>query len=141
MLQLIFITLSSKSDQLKIDDPHGFGISLLCMGIVFMCLALLYIFFLVFGWIADRRSKLASHQPIKPVIQTAKKIEKVRHVTTNILQDGFETHGRDKEIYIAVIAMALRQYADDMHDIESGVISIKPHHTIWNEHMHSEFNK
>ena len=104
------------------------------MGIVFTSLILLYLFFLIFGWIADRRSKLAAKQPIKPVVQTAKKLEKVRHVTTNILQDGFETRGRDKEIYIAVISLALKQYLDDVHDIESGIISIKPHNTEWGAH-------
>ena len=111
-------TATMKSDQLKLDDPHGFGISIMCMGIVFLCLALLYVFFLIFGWTADRRSKLANVQPIKPVVQTAKKIEKVRQVTTNI----------------AVISFALRQYANDIHDVESGIISIKPHHTEWSAH-------
>ena len=124
----------SKIDKLKKDDPHGIGISILCMGIVFLCLALLYVFFLIFGWIADRRNRLAATQPIKPVVQTAKKIEKVRQVTTNILQDGFETRGRNKEIYIAVISMALKQYADDVHDVESGIISIKPHNSEWGAH-------
>ncbi len=127
-------TATQKSDQLKFDDPHGFGISIMCMGIVFLCLALLYVFFIIFGWTADRRAKIASTQPIKPVVQTAKKIEKVRHATSNILQDGFETRGRDKEIYIAVISLALRQYVNDVHDVESGIISIKPRHTDWNSH-------
>lgn len=123
---------TSKTEQLMHDDPHGIGITVMCMGIVFLCLLLLYMFFAIFGWVADRRSKLASTQPIKPVVSTAKKIEKVRQVTTNILQDGFSTRGRDKEIYVAVISMALKQYLDDVHDIESGIISIKPHQTEWN---------
>ena len=28
--------------RLKQDDPHGFGISILCMSVVFLCLALLF---------------------------------------------------------------------------------------------------
>lgn len=128
------IAETSKSEQLMHDDPHGFGITIMCMGIVFLCLALLYVFFLIFGWVADHRSKFAAVQPIKPVVTTAKKIEKVRQVTTNILQDGFSTRGRDKEIYVAVISMALQQYLDDVHDIESGIISIKPHQSDWNRH-------
>lgn len=124
----------TKIEKLKREDPNGIGITILCMGIVFTSLILLYLFFLIFGWVADRRSKLAAKQPIKPVVQTAKKLEKVRHVTTNILQDGFETRGRDKEIYIAVISLALKQYLDDVHDIESGTISIKPHNTEWGAH-------
>lgn len=127
----------SKAEKLKHDDPHGFGITLLCMGIVFACLALLYAFFAVFGYVADRRAKLkkvANVQPIKPIVKTSKKINEVRHKTTNILKDGMETKGRDKEIYIAVIAMALKQYTDNVHDVESGILTIKPHHSSWAEH-------
>ncbi len=128
----------SKVEKMKKDDPYGIGLTLLCMGIVFAALALLYIFFVIFGFVAERRNKIAQTQPIKPIVQTGKKLNEVRKVTTNILQDGLDTKGRDKEIYIAVIAMALRQYADDVHDLESGKLTIKPHHTSWNEH--NQFN-
>lgn len=127
-------TDESKIQKLKREDPHGFGITLLCMGIVFSCLALLYVFFLIFDWIADRRSKIASTHPIKPVVKTAKQFNKVKHVTSNILQEGMDFKGRDKEIYIAVISMALKQYLDDVHDIESGVLTIKPKTSAWGAH-------
>lgn len=117
--------------RLKQDDPHGFGISILCMGVVFLCLALLFVFFKIFGFVADRQKKIAKAQPIKPIIQTGKKIEEVRQITKNILQDGLETKGRDKEIYIAVISMALMQYQEDVHDVESGVLTIQEHNTSW----------
>lgn len=117
--------------RLKQDDPHGFGISILCMSVVFLCLALLFVFFKIFGFVADRQKKIAKAQPIKPIIQTGKKIEEVRQMTKNILQDGLETKGRDKEIYIAVISMALMQYQEDVHDVESGVLTIQEHNTSW----------
>ena len=117
--------------RLKQDDPHGFGISILCMSVVFLCLALLFVFFKIFGFVADRQKKIAKVQPIKPIIQTGKKIEEVRQITKNILQDGLETKGRDKEIYIAVISMALMQYLEDVHDVESGVLTIQEHQTSW----------
>ena len=120
--------------RLKQDDPHGFGISILCMSVVFLCLALLFVFFKIFGFVADRQKKIATVQPIKPIIETDKKIEEVRQITKNILQDGLETRGRDKEIYIAVISMALMQYQEDVHDVESGVLTIKEHQTSWAEH-------
>lgn len=120
--------------RLKQDDPHGFGISILCMSVVFLCLALLFVFFKIFGFVADRQKKIAKVQPIKPIIQTGKKIEEVRQITKNILQDGLETRGRDKEIYIAVISMALMQYQEDVHDVESGVLTIKEHQTPWAAH-------
>ena len=55
----------------------------------------------------------------------------MQNVTKVILKDGLQTAGIDKEIYIAVISMALKEYEDDVHDIESNVITIKPHHTNW----------
>ena len=86
-----FIQVSmSKIEKLKHNDPNGFGITVLCMGIVFSCLALLYVFFSIFGYVADRRNKLkkmAGVQPIKPIVKTSKKINEVRRKTTNILKD------------------------------------------------------
>ena len=125
---------SAASERLKEVDPHGFGLTALCMGIVFLCLALLYVFFLVFGWVADRKARIAVTPPVKPVVTTAKKINKVRHITSNILQEGLELKGRDKEVYIAVISMALKQYLDDVHDVESGILTIKPSHSSWGAH-------
>jgi hypothetical protein len=33
---------------------------------------------------------------------------------------------------MAVIAMALKQYEDDVHDVESGIITIAPKKSVWN---------
>ena len=126
--------VAEASDRLHEVDPHGFGLAAMCMGVVFLCLALLYVFFMVFGWFADRSKRIAVTQPVKPVVLTAKKLEKVRHMTSNILQEGMELKGRDKEVYVAVISMALKQYLGDVHDVESGVLTIKPTHSSWGEH-------
>lgn len=135
----------TKIEKLKKDDPHGIGITVLCMGIVFACLALLFIFFYIFGLVADHFNnvkKVAAKTPIKPVVKpvmkVGKKIDETVHVAKNILQDGIETKGRDKEIYIAVISMALKQYLDDAHDVESGILTIKPKKSAWG--AHSTFN-
>jgi hypothetical protein len=34
---------------------------------------------------------------------------------------------------LAVIGLALRQYEDDIHDVESGIITIKPKNTDWDD--------
>lgn len=40
-----------------------------------------------------------------------------------------------KEVY-AAIAMALHEYkGNNIHDKESGIITIKPHFTEWNAHL------
>ena len=129
----------SKIARLKRDDPHGFGITVLSMGIVFFCLALLYVFFRVLGVIImhQRNAKKADEktsvvQPVKVAKKATEKAAEVVHKTNVVLKDGLHSKGIDREIYIAVISMALKQYQDDVHDVESGIITIKPHHTMWN---------
>lgn len=129
----------TKIERLKRDDPHGFGITVLSMGIVFFCLALLYVFFRLLGLFMSHKyaiKKAGKIQPIKAAVKTGEMLAETGHKTKVILKDGLQTGGIDKEIYIAVISMALKQYEDDIHDIESNIITIKPHQTFWN--MHTE---
>ena len=106
------------------------------MGIVFFCLFLLFVFFWIFGLIMEHietAKKVAHTQPIKPITKTVEVTHDIAHATGNILQDGFEKKGIDKEVYIAVISMALKQYQDDVHDVESGIITIKSQRTGWSD--------
>ncbi len=128
----------SKIAKLKREDPHGFGISVLAMGIVFFCLALLFVFFTFFGLFMRHREtakKVTNLQPLKAGVKTVEKTMEIGHKTNVILQDGLKSKGIDKEIYIAVISMALKQYFDNVHDVESGVITIKPKNTEWNNEL------
>ena len=129
-------TDETKDAKLKREDPYGVGITLLAMGIVFFCLALLFVFFWIFGLImrnVETAKKVANTQPIKTVTKTVEVTHDIAHATGNILQDGLKTKGIDKEVYIAVISMALKQYQDDVHDVESGIITIKNHQTGWSD--------
>ncbi len=128
-------TGESKVAKLKREDPHGFGISILSMGIVFFCLALLYVFFRILGIFMARKQALKKAKNIPPVnvaVKVGEKLAETGHKTKVILKDGMKTQGIDKEVYIAVISMALKQYQDDVHDTESNIITIKPHQTLWN---------
>ena len=124
--------VETKTAKLKREDPYGFGITVLAMGIVFFCLALLFVFFTLFGFFMKHRSAVASIQPVKAGVKTVEKTMEVASKTSTILQDGLKTKGIDKEVYMAVIAMALKEYQDNVHDVESGVITIKPKNTDWN---------
>lgn len=127
----------SKVAKVKREDPYGIGITVLSMGIVFFCLALLYLFFRLLGvFMAHKQAlrKAGSIQPIKAAVKTGEIIAETGHRTKVILKDGLQTGGIDKEVYMAVIAMALKQYEDDVHDIESNIITIRPHHSNWNMH-------
>ena len=129
-------TDETKDAYLKREDPHGFGITLLAMGIVFFCLAILFVFFWIFGAIMrhlDTAKKVVNTQPIKPITKTVEVTHDLAHATGNLLQDGLKTRGKDKEVYIAVISMALKQYQDDVHDVESGIITIKSKDTDWTD--------
>ncbi len=120
----IITVTETKAAKLKKDDPYGFGITVLSMGIVFSCLALLYVFFTVFGYFmkkkqerkeAEEKERRKSRDKV-----LAERLNRVRTVDTY-----------EKEIYMAVIAMAIKQYEDDIHDIESGIITIIPKNTHW----------
>ena len=126
---------NDKIARTKEEDPHGFAITILAMGTVFVCLALLYVFFRLLGILMDhlnKAKKIANTMPIKPVTKTVKTVDEVIDKTAIVMKDGLKSKGIDKKTYIAVIAMALKQYQDDVHDVESGVISIKPRNTGWN---------
>lgn len=124
----------SKLSKIKRDDPHGFGITLLSMGIVFCCLALLWIFFTIFG-------KVMSHQQAKKDANAkAKHLERVSAVHDADDEDerAFprvtvrQGEPDDNDVYVAVISMALQEHFDHSHDHESGVITILPkEHTKW----------
>jgi Na+-transporting methylmalonyl-CoA/oxaloacetate decarboxylase gamma subunit len=123
-------------DKFKEQDPHGFAMAIMAMGIVFLCLALLWLFFTLFGMLMrhlDTAKKVANKQPIKPITKTVEKTLEVAHATSNVLQEGFDKKGIDMEIYMAVIGLALRQYEDDVHDVESGVITIRQKDTDWDD--------
>ena len=84
-------TDETKDAKLKREDPHGFGITLLAMGIVFFCLAVLFVFFWIFGLIMrhmDTAKKVVNTQPIKPITKTVEVTHDIAHATGNILQDG-----------------------------------------------------
>lgn len=128
----------SKVAKLKREDPYGFGIAILSMGIVFSCLALLYVFFCVLGIFMSHKQtikKAKNIQPVKAAVAAGGVIAETGHKTKVILKDGLQSSGIDKEVYIAVISMALKQYLDDVHDNESNIITIKPHSTMWNAHI------
>ena len=102
------------------------------MGIVFSCLALLFVFFSILGKImvnkekADKASREAGWVKLKtarmPIEAKDSKIPPSKKK-------------EDIDVYIAVIAMALKDYQDNLHDEESGIITIRPRHTMWNNEL------
>ena len=123
----------TKIARLKRDDPHGFGITVLSMGIVFSCLALLFIFFSILGKIMVRKEKAdrASREAGWVKVKTARMPIEAKHSKIPPSKKKEE----DIDVYMAVIAMALKEYQDNLHDEESGIITIRPRHTMWNNDL------
>ncbi|MCI6549596.1 MAG: OadG family protein [Prevotella sp.] len=131
-----FKTAESKISKWKREDPHGLALSFLSMGIVFSCLALLYVFFRLSGTYMEQKMRIKAATEKHPSLMALQKAGQIMadtgHKTNVILKDGLKTKGIDKEIYVALIAMELKEYLEDVHDVESDIITIKGKHTNWN---------
>lgn len=113
----------------KKSDPHGIAMTIISMGIVFLCLILLYVFFHVFGWILNRISMLNRVKSIRKIHESAAKL-------VVMAKEGTETKGIEMENYAAAIGLALYEYMGYMHDVESGVLTIQHHQTEWDSKDH-----
>lgn len=115
----------TKVEKFKREDPYGIAMAIMAMGIVFTCLATLWVFFTLFGMVMRKldAKKQAEAAPA-PV-----------SVSGDVIPVPAAPAGEkiDMELYMAVIGMALKQYEDDVHDVESGVITIKPKDTDWDD--------
>ena len=114
-----------KIAEFKEKDPYGIGMSVMGMGLVFTSLILLYIFFRIFGRIVASLERVNRFKAIVTMREQA-------HKATIIVKHGLDSKGVDKEIYAAVIAMALSEFEEEVHDIESGKITIQKKSTAWN---------
>ena len=54
-----------------------------------------------------------------------------------IAKEGIETRGIEMENYVAAITLALHEHLGNMHDIESGIITIQHHATEWESKDHT----
>lgn len=113
----------------KQRDPYGLAMTVIAMGIVFVCLILLSVFFQFFGWVLNRIQMLNRVKTIRTLHEKAGRL-------VVMAKDGTETRGIEMENYAAVIGLALHEYMGNMHDVESGVITIEHHDTEWADKSH-----
>lgn len=113
----------------KQNDPYGLAMTVIAMGIVFVCLILLSVFFQFFGWLLNRIQKLNRVKAIRTIHEKAGRL-------VVMAKDGTETRGIEMENYAAAIGLALHEYTGNMHDVESGVITIEHHETEWADKSH-----
>ena len=126
----VFVGNADKIKEWKEKDPHGLAMTLLSMGIVFACLLLLFVFFHLFGWIINRMNRAAKYKAIMALREQANKV-------VVIAKEGIESKGIPTENYVAAISLALHEYLGNMHDIESGVITIQRRSSEWDSKDHN----
>ena len=121
---------NDKIKEFKEKDPHGIAMTLMCMGVVFLCLVLLFVFFHIFGWAMNRAAMLARVRAIRAIHdQASRVVEMAKQGTT-------ETKGVDMETYTAVIGLALHEYFGGTHDLESGILTINQTTSTWADKSH-----
>ncbi len=124
----------TKVAQIKRDDPHGFGITILSMGIVFCCLALLWIFFTLFGKIMNRKQQQkrdTAKQAHKSRLEAVHDEDEDERAFPGVVVKSNKAADAEDDVYIAVISMALKQHLENIHDNESGIITLIPKITKW----------
>lgn len=104
-----------KQEKFAEQDSAGIGMAITAMSVVFSGLILLYVLFRLLGW--GMQSKKST--------ETSK--------TETMTENQFVTKTEDKEgeVY-AAIAMALHEEKNNVHDIESGILTITRQNSAWN---------
>lgn len=129
----------SKIAKLKKDDPHGIGITILSMGVVFTCLALLFLAIRIFGFVMRRSTVVKQVVDMNPGNM---KLDVSKATTKGAEAEDEEPSGDAKEEaeektpeitpeIAAVIAQAIQDYQDDVHVEESGIITLQPKQSAW----------
>ena len=94
----------SEADKFVIFDPGGIGMTMIAMSVVFLGLALLYIFFKILGFVMTK---------------DARKAVKLKEATSPGALQG----GLSGEVNAAIV-MALYLYGNELHDQEDPVITM-----------------
>ena len=99
-----------KHEKMRLADPHGISMTVTAVAVVFSALILLYLAFWALG---------------KLMIHIAKRNKQKASGTATVAPPvKIKNEGAIVGAEIAAIGMALKMYQDEMHDIESHVLTI-----------------
>jgi Na+-transporting methylmalonyl-CoA/oxaloacetate decarboxylase gamma subunit len=120
------LDLTAGASRMAETDPHGWTLTLIAVTTVFSALFILYLIYSLIGKAANAGT---------PGPKRAKKTKTGNapdEETAAAIAMALEAR-RDGEVN-AAIAMALHLYLNDtVHDIESGIITIVPRQSAWND--------
>ena len=107
------IEKNAKQEKFAEQDPAGIGMAITAMSVVFCGLILLYVLFRLLGLgMQSQKTKETSKSETMTEKQPVAK-------------------GKEEEVY-AAIAMALHEEMNNVHDIESGILTITRSTSAWN---------
>lgn len=104
-----------KEEKFTLHDANGIGMSITAMLVVFFGLILLYVMFRLLGL----------------GMQSKKTTETSKSTDMTEKQSTPQATGKEGEVY-AAIAMALHEEMNNVHDIESGILTITRRTSAWN---------
>ncbi|MBQ8607991.1 MAG: OadG family protein, partial [Bacteroidaceae bacterium] len=104
-----------KEEKFALHDANGIGMSITAMLVVFFGLILLYVMFRLLGL----------------GMQSKKTTETSKSTDMTEKQSTPQATGKEGEVY-AAIAMALHEEMNNVHDIESGILTITRRTSAWN---------
>lgn len=109
------IEKNEKQEKFALHDASGIGMAITAMLVVFSGLIILYVSFRLLGL----------------GMQSKKSTETSKTETMTENQPVAKAEGKEGEVY-AAIAMALHEEMNNVHDIESGVLTITHRTSAWN---------
>ncbi len=115
-------TGATKSEHLQKSDPHGIGLAVISISVVFAALIMIFLMLKIFGYTATRKDRKAKKE------QAAN----VPVATANVPANEAGPTGEE----LAAITLALHLFFNSQHDEESEIITIdmpSKHYSPWSQ--------
>ncbi len=130
------IVLTAGADRMAATDPHGWTLTIISVGVVFIALIILYGLYSLSGRIfsgelkADaKKAARAGKRLTRAVIPGSSNQESDEVAAAIALALDMEKGG---DTYAAIAAAVHLYLSDTVHDIEPGIVTITRKDTAWN---------
>ena len=113
---------ATKSEHLQKSDPHGIGLAVISISVVFAALIMIFLMLKIFGYTATRKDRKAKKEQVATTAAAAS--------TADVAANEVGPTGEE----LAAITMALHLFFNSQHDEESEVITIdmpSKHYSPW----------
>lgn len=135
-LELKLGAQSSNLQQLKDTDPYGLVLTLTAVGVVFMVLTLLILFFKSIGKLMSTMTHKVKEQPL-PIKVSDSSPSRSEEVAVAIALALSSNKANNDGAVATCIALSLMDYVNSQHDQESYKLTIRPRTTQWNNRQQS----